>query len=318
MGTHINDLAPIALFVYNRPWHTHQTVEALQCCELAVESDLYIFADGPKNNATEEQKAQISEVRHYIHTIDGFHSVTVEESETNNGLANSVISGVTKVIEKYSKVIVLEDDIVAHPFFLRFMNEALDFYKHDSRIFMIGGCRLKFKIPWWYFHDIYILHRSCSWGWATWKERWSLADWNISDYNSFINNRKEIELFCRGGQDMIYLLQQQINGIIDSWAIRWDYCMYKHNGFCLWPINSLVNNIGFDYSGVHCSNNSKIEMPSLNKKKSIKFVKNIAANNTLSKSFFKFCNSESQPVYSKRVKIFAKQIIKKIKGQKWF
>lgn len=308
-------MAPIVLFVYNRPWHTQQTVKALQRCELASESDLYIFSDGPKAEAAEEQIAQISEVRKYIRTIDGFQSVTIEESEVNKGLANSVISGVTKVIGKYGKVIVVEDDIVAHPSFLRFMNGALDFYEHDSRIFMVGGCRLKFKIPWWYFHNIYILHRSCSWGWATWIERWSLADWNISDYNSFINSKREIELFCRGGQDMIQLLQQQIMGKIDSWAIRWDYCMYEHDGFCLWPKYSLVNNIGFDNSGIHCGNNSKIKIPPMDNNISYNYVRNISENKTLAKSFFKFCEPEPPISFANSVKKNIKQFVKKLKNR---
>lgn len=306
--------APIVLFVYNRPWHTQQTVEALQRCELAAESDLYIFADGPKTDATEEQTTKISEVRKYIHTVDGFHSVTIEESETNKGLANSVISGVTKVIEKYGKAIVVEDDIVAQPFFLRFMNEALNFYEQDSRIFMIGGCRLKFDIPWWYTHDVYILHRSCSWGWATWKERWLMADWNVSDYYSFIEDQRKVELFCRGGRDMIHLLQQQMEGKIDSWAIRWDYCMYKHDGYCLWPKYSLVSNIGFDNSGIHCGNDSKIETPLTSKNISSNFVRNISANKALTKSFLKFCDPEPTISFANRVKKNAKQILKRLKN----
>ena len=183
--------APIILFVYNRPWHTQQTVEALQNCELAAASDLYIFADGPKANATEEKRNKISEVRKYIHTIDGFHSVTIKESETNKGLANSIISGVTKVIERYDKVIVIEDDIVAHPFLLRFMNEALDFYHDDKKIYSIGGFNYDFPFSPQYTKDIYIVHRAESWGWGTWADRWKNVDWDINDAQSFFNSKRE-------------------------------------------------------------------------------------------------------------------------------
>ena len=132
-------LAPIILFVYNRPWHTQQTVEALQKNELSSESDLVIFADGPKANATEEQKEKISQVREYTHKISAFKSVTIYEKEINCGLANSVIAGVTEIINKFGKVIVVEDDLVTSRYFLNFMNETLDFFENDEWIFSVSG-----------------------------------------------------------------------------------------------------------------------------------------------------------------------------------
>lgn len=260
-------MAPIALFVYNRPWHTQQTVEALQRCEMAAKSDLYIFADGPKTCATEEQKAKISEVRKYIHTIDGFHSVTVEESETNNGLANSVISGVTKVIEKYSKVIVLEDDIVAHPFFLRFMNDALELYKANQKVFAISATMERFIIPSRYKNDVFLTHRFGSWGWATWADRWSIVDWEINNYPIIKQStKKQIKHFCKGGADLWPMLQAQYRGDIDSWAIRMGYNMSLQNKLCLRPVKSFVYNIGMDGSGIHCGDDGANLLPFYEKK----------------------------------------------------
>jgi GT2 family glycosyltransferase len=114
--------APIALFVYNRPWHTRQTVEALKKNELASESELFIYSDAPKNGKAKEK---VKEVREYIKTIDGFKKVTIIERENNWGLADSIIDGVTKIVNEYGKIIVLEDDLVTSPYFLKFMNEAL-------------------------------------------------------------------------------------------------------------------------------------------------------------------------------------------------
>ncbi len=255
-------LAPIILFVYNRPWHTQQTVEALQRCELAAKSDLYIFADGPKTCATEEQKAKISEVRKYIHTIDGFRLVTIEESETNKGLANSVISGVTKVIEKYGKVIVLEDDIVAHPFFLRFMNDALELYKANQKVFAISATMERFIIPSRYKNDVFLTHRFGSWGWATWTDRWNSVDWDVNNY-SIINNptKKQISHLCKGGADLWPMLQSQQRGDIDSWAIRMGYNMSLQNKLCLRPVKSFVYNIGMDGSGIHCGDKGANLLP---------------------------------------------------------
>lgn len=248
----MNKLAPIILFVYNRLDHTRQTVEALKENELASVSTLYVFSDGVKENATDEQRQKVLDVRDYIHAITGFKEIVIEEAPKNRGLANSVIAGVTKVINEYGKVIVVEDDIVTHPFFLRFMNDCLDVYEQRQDIYMIGGYNYNIKIPWWYKKDIYIVHRSNSWGWATWLDRWKNADWSVSDFDSLKDNYIEIDRFNRGGNDMFPLLRAQMEGRIDSWAIRWDYHMYKNNAYCVYPIRTLNYNVGFDGSGVHC------------------------------------------------------------------
>lgn len=245
-------LAPIILFVYNRPWHTRQTVEALQKNELAAESDLFIFADGPKSNASEECLDKIKKVRQYIHTIDGFKSITIEEAPENKGLANSVIAGVTKIINQFGKVIVVEDDIVTHPFFLRFMNDTLTAFKNNKLIFTIGGYHYNFKIPFWYREKTYLLPRVASWGWATWVDRWNLTDWNTQKYDSIISSPSEMKRFSIGGKDLPEMLKKKLSGDIDSWAILWNYCMFTHNAYCLQPTNSLTTNTGFDNSGTNC------------------------------------------------------------------
>ena len=245
-------LAPIILFVYNRPEHTRKTVEALQKNELASESILYVFADGAKPNATQEQLAKINEVREYIESINGFKKVHIEISEKNKGLANSVIAGVTKIIEEYGRVIVVEDDIVTHPFFLRFMNDCLDTYEKRQDIYMIGGYNQNFTFPWWYKKDVYLTWRSCSWGWATWKNRWDNADWEVKGYEEMLNDKSLQQLFNRGGDDNFPMLKCQMEGKCDSWCIRWDYCMFKNNAFCVAPRKTLVNNCGIDGTGVHC------------------------------------------------------------------
>lgn len=248
-------LAPIVLFVYNRPWHTQQTIKALQHCDLASESDLYIFADGPKANATEKQEKEISEVRKYIRTITGFSNIIIEESEKNKGLANSVINGVSKVIEKYGDAIILEDDILTHPFFLRFMNDALDFYKKDKRIFSIGAFMDDIIIPEEYKQDVFVCRRVETQGWATWLDRWSSACWDVSDYAIIKHpTRKRIRQICKGGDDLWPLLQMQAAGTVDSWAARWQYNLTLSNGYCLRPITTFVNNIGMDGTGIHSGN----------------------------------------------------------------
>lgn len=252
----INNLAPIVLFVYNRPNHTRKTIEALQKNHLAKDSILYIFADGAKTSANDEQIASVQQTRDYIKTVSGFKEVVIEEAQQNKGLANSVIYGVTKVINQYGKVIVVEDDLVTSPHFLRLLNEQLEVYKDDGRIFMVTGCNYNIKMPWYYRKDMYITHRGNSTGWGCWKECWDCADWNITDYHEFMSNPRKQALFNRGGDDLTPMLRMQMEGKIDSWAIRWEYTMYKYDAYCVHPVKTFLWNSGFDGSGIHSGTRS--------------------------------------------------------------
>lgn len=247
------ELAPVALFVYNRPDHAQKTVEALLRNELASETDLIVFADGPKENAAETTKQQIQAVRDYIGSISGFKSIECHFAEKNIGCADSIIRGVTETVNRYGKVIVVEDDIVTHPFFLRFMNEGLEFYKDDKRIFTIGGTCNNIQIPKKYKYEIFLSCRSVSWGWATWRDRWKSADWNIEKYDIIRHpTRGKIRKFNRGGEDMYDMLLMQLRGEIDAWDIRWDYCIHQHHGYTIVPTRTFATNCGLDGSGIHC------------------------------------------------------------------
>lgn len=247
------DPSPIVLFVYNRPWHTRQTIEALLKNELASESELFIFADGPKSKASDECKSKVAEVKQYIQTITGFKKITIKESTENKGLAESVIYGVTQVIKQFGKVIVVEDDIVTHRFFLRFMNEALNVYANRKDIFSISATMEYFDIPHSYKNDVFLTYRMGSWGWATWKDQWESISWDIRKFK-IINKptKKRINKLCRGGNDLWPMLQEQFKGNIDSWAIRVQYNMTTQNKYSIRPTKSFATNIGMDGSGINC------------------------------------------------------------------
>lgn len=289
-------LAPIILFVYNRPLHTQQTVEALQRCELATESELYIFADGPKPDASDETKANIFEVRQYIHSINGFSQIHIEEAVANKGLANSVINGVTKVIEKHEMAIVVEDDIVAHPFFLRFMNDALEYYKEDKRMFTIGATSLNIRIPSTYEHNIFIAPRVESWGWGTWRDRWITANWDTDTYPIVRNTtKKQIKQLCKGGNDFWPMLQGQVSHQIDSWAVRWQYNMILQKKYCVYPTSSLVKNIGLDGTGVNCGETSIALLPDYTSEHyDFVFGKDIKPSQQINKEYENYYPSESK------------------------
>ncbi len=250
----MNNVIPIVLFVYRRPIHTKQTVEHLKKNKLASESDLFIFSEYPK---TPKFENEVNLVREYIKTITGFKTITIIERTSFLGLANSVISGVNSVLKNYDKVIVLEDDITTSPYFLEYMNEALTKYENEKQIYSITGfCYPSnlLKIYDGYDKDVCLLPRASSWGWGTWKGRWMNVDWEINDFNEFKKNQKLQKKYNETGGDKSRMLIRQMSGEIDSWAIRWDYAHFKANAYCVFPIQSLINNVGLDNSASHTKN----------------------------------------------------------------
>lgn len=246
----MNNYAPIALFVYKRLDLTRQTIEALQKNNLARFSKLYIFSDAARSQKDEKQVAQ---VREYISGIKGFAEVTVIAAEKNKGCAKSVIAGVSWVFRECGKIIVVEDDLVTTPNFLDYMNAALDFYK-DKNAFAIEGWSIALKFPDNYNYDVYFIPRGGSWGWATWKDRWQTVDWEVSDYETFRNNKAARKKFNEGGDDLSRMLDLQMAGKIDSWAIRFAYALYKSGKLNVVPRISKVKNIGFESDATHTLN----------------------------------------------------------------
>ena len=265
------NLAPIVLFVYNRPEHTKKTVEALQLNQFADESVLHIYSDGNKN---ENDRKSVEEVRNFISTITGFKEIKIILRDRNLGLANSVITGVTEVINEYGKAIVLEDDIVTSPYFLKFMNEALDFYEADKKIYSISGYSFPIKIPKSYPHQVYISSRASSWGWATWQDRWRRVDWNPEKSFNVYDKKELRNIMDRAGKDLAPMLLKSIEGKIDSWAVKVAFTQLKSNLFCLFPIKSLTKNIGTDASGTNfIKSTNKYEVKSYESLKEFSFLK---------------------------------------------
>ncbi len=248
----MQQLAPVILFVYNRPEHTQRTINALRKNCLAAETELYIYADGPKADSSEKELTCIKDLRNYIQTIKGFKKVNIIQSEKNLGLANSIIEGVTEVINEHEKAIVIEDDIVTGKGFLKYMNEALALYEGDEHVGCIHG--------WNYYlntrgqmHSTFFLKGADCWGWATWQRAWELFNKNGEALLKFIAKKKlEYEFNRKGTHDYVSMLQDQIAGKNDSWAIRWHASLFIENKYCLHPVKSIVKNIGFDGSGANC------------------------------------------------------------------
>lgn len=238
-------LAPICLFTYNRVEETKKTVSALQANFLAKDSDLIIFSDAAKN---EKSQLLVDEVREYIKTIGGFRSLKIIQAEKNKGLAKSIIDGVTLIINEYGRVIVLEDDLITSRNFLDFMNQALDFYEQNESIYSIAGYTPSIK-KW--RQDVYYTKRASSWGWGTWKYQWGGINWDVNSLRDVISDITFARNFNKMGSDMAKMLNDQVQGKINSWAIRWCLHQFLSDKYSVYPTISKVINIGTSSSATH-------------------------------------------------------------------
>lgn len=248
-----NKLAPIVLFTYNRVEHLKKTLESLSQNSRADESVIFIFSDGYKS---EGDKEKVENVRKYLNVaeeLNCFNEVHIICAEKNQGLAQSIINGVSKIIEEYSRVIVIEDDVVTTKDFLDFMNKALDYYEDEEEVWSVGGYSHPMHFPKDYMSDVYAVQRCSSYCWGTWKNRWETIDWTIRDYGKFKYNFCSRYQFNRSGNDMAAMLDAQMNNKINSWAIRFDYNMWKKRKFNILPVSSKACNIGHDGSGTHAN-----------------------------------------------------------------
>lgn len=242
-----NNCAPIALFVYNRPEHAKRTIEALKRNLLAEDSELIIFSDAAKAVA---QTDAVNEVREFVRQISGFKSVIVVEREVNLGLALSIIDGISAIVNKYGRVIVLEDDLVVSKYFLKYMNDALICYENDLEVISIHGYLypLLQRMP-----NTFFIKDTGSWGWATWKRAWDHFEKDGRKLLTAIEERGLADRFnFNGAYPFTKLLKDQIKGKNNSWAIRWQATAFLNNKLTLFPGRSLLQNIGHDDSGTHC------------------------------------------------------------------
>lgn len=240
-------LAPIVVFAYNRLDHLKFAISALCNAELSRESDLFVYSDGPRN---EVDRGKVNAVRSYLSTVSGFASVNIITRDENLGLSASVIDGVTEICEKFGKIIILEDDIVVSPYFLRYMNQALELYKYDEEVISIHAYlySISERLP----GDTFFIKGADCWGWATWDRGWKLFEKDGSKLLGQLKHRGLVKEFdLDGSYPYSRMLKRQVKGVNDSWAIRWYASAFLKNKLTLYPAVSMVKNIGHDKSGTH-------------------------------------------------------------------
>lgn len=247
--------APVVMFVYNRSEQLQQVLDCLNANELAHDTDIFIFSDGPKRESDIERVENVRSILNRFRGDNQFKSVTIHNSDKNRGLAQSVISGVTEVISKYGKVIVLEDDLIVAKDFLRYMNRGLDFYQNEEKIGAISGYSLPIKSTRMSVGNIVYKSRTGnSWGWATWSDIWNHVDWGDTWYKNYIGDKKTQKEFNKVQYGIADMLKEQIAGKIDSWAVRWDYHFFRNGLYTIYPQRSKIQNIGFGKDGTHTRN----------------------------------------------------------------
>ncbi|MDO7744736.1 MAG: glycosyltransferase family 2 protein [Pedobacter sp.] len=298
--------APVILFVYNRLEHTRQTVEALQKNFLASESELYIYSDAAKNS---EARIAVDELRLYLRTIRGFRSVHIELRETNLGVDENIISGVTEVIKTKGRVIVLEDDLVTSPWFLKYMNEALDFYEEEEKVISIHGYTLPVKQK---LKEAFFLKGADCWGWATWTRGWDLLELDGKILlNQFTNEKLKTEFNFNNTYDYIGALKRQADGETKEWDIRWYATAFLADKLTLYPGSSLVKNIGHDASGSHCGVSNLYDVILSGTAIDIKTA--IVPDKEAYLAFANFFSNASNPAVKK--KNWVSRIFKRVKAQ---
>ena len=264
---------------------------------LYEESEKFVYIDGPRS---EDERHKVDEVIAVAKNIT--HNVSI--SPVNKGLGSSIIAGVSAVLEKYGKAIVLEDDLVFTPNFLSYMNQALEFYEDDNRIISICGYGLKIKHPKGYRGDVYLSGRSSSWGWATWRDRWQQIDWDILDWNELSADRARQKAFNKNGSDMFAMLKDYMEGRNHSWAIRFCYNQFKLGMYSVSPFLSKVNNEGFGENATNCKqrySRFKIDIDTTGTYTFV-FDKNIVPNKKIEKECYHY-HSLVLRVYSRVRKI---------------
>ena len=247
-------LAPIAIFAYNRKSHLEKMIVTLLKDKLSSESEIYIFCDGFKG---ENDHAKVEETQAYIAFLaksEVFPHLHIELKKRNTGLADTIIGGVSQLLKNHGRVIVIEDDVLLADHFLEYMNGALEYYKSDKKIWSVGGFSFIKHFPEGYDSDVFFTQRSSSYAWATWVDRWDKVDWQVKDYTEFRRSLKKRTSFDKWGQDRSMMLDAQRAGKTASWAIRFDYAMWKNGMYNVVPRYSRCSTTGHDGSGTNSPN----------------------------------------------------------------
>lgn len=304
-------LYPIILFAYNRPWHTEQVLRALKNNQLADQSHLIVFVDGPKITATTEQRRNIEEVRQVVKKEKWCGSVEYHIAETNIGCRNSIIAGISQVLSIYEAAIVLEDDIVTSPYFLKYMNLTLNYYKERKSVFSVSGHNLpesKLQIPDDYAYDVYVSYRLLNWGWGTWADRWFQTNWDKTFIPAFLAKSQQVKAFNRGGDDLSRMLLEEFEGKSDAWDIQFAYTHFVNHAISIVPCHSYIQNIGLDGTGTHVQKGTVMDNHLSLAMSEPRLLDTLYEDSRIINAFYNAYCKKKRPLWQKAINFLARKL----------
>jgi len=289
-------MTPVLIVTYDRLEHLKRTITSLRSNIYAEQTDLFVASDYQR---TESEADKVAAVRTYLKSVDGFKSVTVFERDTNFGVVESSNSALRFIFEKFDRFIIMNDDLVTAPGFLKFTNEALDKYGDNEKVFSITGYCPPIRIPLTYQYDAFFLARMSAWGCAMTKERYdSVREITRKEYDDFVANKEQSRAFVNGGgEDLLMMLKEVAYGSLEAWDVRCMYTQFMKRQYTVYPAQSLVLNIGFDGTGMHCGKTDKFNV-TLSDKVNFVFPNDVVTNCEIVDANQKF---RAIPPYAMRV-----------------
>ena len=308
-------LAPVIVFCYNRPAHLRKTLTWLSKNALASETTLFVFCDGAKSNATQEQIGKVKEARrvaHEVAIVPAFKEVHFVEREENLGLGTSIITGVTEVIKEYGKVIVLEDDLETSPYFLDYMNKCLDHYESRKSVFSISSLSRPHPerfYPKDYPYDVYVSLTHHPTGWGTWADRWNQVDWNVQLLDEVKIHPEMIEAFRRIEYSDYDALIDQVQTGKNVWSIRFAFAHFVNHAVSICPIVSYINHIGWDSEATNATASTQWNVERLAEKKDIKLLDVLYEDKRIINAWYSFSIPKRRSKFCKLKNWFGRRFL---------
>ncbi|MDH3465863.1 MAG: glycosyltransferase [Gammaproteobacteria bacterium] len=302
-------MAPVLIVTYDRLEHLDRTISSLRSNIYAEQTDLFIASDFQRSDSEADK---VTAVRSYLKTIDGFKSVTVFAREKNFGLVENCNSAVQYILEKFDRIIIMNDDLVTALGFLKFINEGLDRYRDNVKVFSVTGYCPPIRIPSSYGYDAFFLGRMSAWGCAMTKESYeSVCEITRNEFDDFIANKKLSRAFVKcGGQDLLTMLKRVAYDSLEAWDVQCMYTQFLKNQYTVYPSQSLVFNIGFDGTGMHCGKTDKFDV-TLSDKSSFTFPDDVIIDRRIVKANYKF---RAVPSYARKLLWKTRGLIMRLSG----
>lgn len=295
-------LAPVMITTYSRITHLQRTIEALLKNDLAEETTVFVYVDGPRPGDEEKIEA----VKRYLATVSGFAAFHVIARQQNMGAHENAKSANYEVLDQFGKIIRMEDDIVTAPGYLRFMNLALDKYGVDNKVFSISAYCPPINIPTDYQYDVFFIRRFHGWGCGIWRDRLDSFYQPITaeEFERFAANKDLSQAFTQsGGKDMLAMLKAVAYGKLNAGDVVGMYIQFIKDQYTLYPTRSLVQNIGMDGSGVHCDVTDYFDVP-LSSKASFHFPDHLIVDQRIvdsNREYWNYRNKKIHPGIFRRV-----------------